>query len=92
MACAAAGLGLLPAALSSGIGVQAQQPSSCGRGRHDHFAARDLVCDPSSRQLLAPLAFTRLRESSGRCGCRRSSNIMQLPLEQVRRLFAGLLE
>jgi cobalt-zinc-cadmium resistance protein CzcA len=26
MACAAAGLGLLPAALSSGIGVQAQQP------------------------------------------------------------------
>lgn len=26
MACAAAGLGLLPAAISSGIGVQAQQP------------------------------------------------------------------
>jgi cobalt-zinc-cadmium resistance protein CzcA len=26
MACAAAGLGLLPGALSSGIGVQAQQP------------------------------------------------------------------
>jgi len=26
MACAAAGLGLLPAALSTGIGVQAQQP------------------------------------------------------------------
>jgi len=26
MACSAAGLGLLPAALSSGIGVQAQQP------------------------------------------------------------------
>ena len=26
MACAAAGFGLLPAALSSGVGVQAQQP------------------------------------------------------------------
>ena len=26
MACAAAGLGLLPAAVSSGVGVQAQQP------------------------------------------------------------------
>ena len=26
MACAAAGLGLLPAAMSTGIGVQAQQP------------------------------------------------------------------
>jgi len=26
MACAAAGLGLLPAAMSSGVGVQAQQP------------------------------------------------------------------
>ena len=26
MACAAAGFGLLPAAISSGIGVQAQQP------------------------------------------------------------------
>jgi len=26
MACAAAGLGLLPAAISSGVGVQAQQP------------------------------------------------------------------
>ena len=51
MACAAAGLGLLPGALSTGIGVQPQQPSArvvVGGRRNDHL--------PTGHSIPAPLA------------------------------------
>ena len=46
MACLAAGLGLLPAAVSHGIGVQAQQPLArvvVGGNADDHLYDPDLV-------------------------------------------------
>jgi len=48
MACAAAGLGLLSAAVSSGIGVQAQQPLA-------HVVVGGLVTSPLAILFLIPV-------------------------------------
>jgi hypothetical protein len=60
-ACAAAGFGLLPAALSSGIGVQAQQPLA-------RVVVGGLVTSPLAILFLIPVvaAFVRKRGTNAR--------------------------
>ena len=60
MACAAAGLGLLPAAVSSGVGVQAQQPLA-------RVVVGGMVTSPLAILFLIPvLAATGCREGMAR--------------------------
>jgi cobalt-zinc-cadmium resistance protein CzcA len=54
MACAAAGLGLLPAALSSGIGVQAQQPLA-------RVVVGGMITSPLAILFLMPVLASLLR-------------------------------
>jgi cobalt-zinc-cadmium resistance protein CzcA len=56
MACTAAGLGLLPAALSTGIGAQAQQPLA-------RVVVGGMVTSPLAILLLLPV-FVRFGERS----------------------------
>ena len=61
MACAAAGLGLLPGAVSSGIGVQAQQPLA-------RVVVGGMVTSPLAILFLLPILasfFSREKEESG---------------------------
>ena len=58
MACAAAGLGLLPAAVSTGIGVQAQQPLA-------RVVVGGMVTSPLAILFLIPLLASYWLRSAG---------------------------
>jgi cobalt-zinc-cadmium resistance protein CzcA len=58
MACAAAGLGLLPGAVSSGIGVQAQQPLA-------RVVVGGMVTSPLAILFLLPILASAFKPARG---------------------------
>jgi len=90
MACAAAGLGLLPAALSSGMECKRAAFSSCGRGRLITRRSRFLFVIPVPPATGSPRLHAPAKAAPD-AGCRRSSTLMRF---RWNRLGAspGLLE
>ena len=70
MACAAAGLGLLPGALSTGIGVQAQQPLA-------RVVVGGMITSTIHVLILVPVFFVLMKERALRRGTLREEQLKQ---------------